>query len=189
MLDAAGSIRLVDACAEDQEPSNLACPLCKALMPTMKRWFKHLGHHLEQAALYALPHRLYGEDVDHEPDIPSSGYDSDQGNESDELDDRKANDPNSTSVSGLGKQFEQLSGELKDEPENASSTSAAAGSQLIVDAEPQAKVSSATARGTQGPNMAGWWACCECKNAIRPELHFCPICEHSTCKFCYRFAR
>ena len=58
--------RIADVCAVSDGIGDLTCPLCKDVMPTSKRWFTHLGHHLEQCALHALPKHQLGPDSDDE---------------------------------------------------------------------------------------------------------------------------
>jgi hypothetical protein len=39
--------------------SNTVCPLCTKQCDSAKRWSKHVGHHLEQLALFSLPLELF----------------------------------------------------------------------------------------------------------------------------------
>ncbi|KAK3720811.1 hypothetical protein LTR37_003474 [Vermiconidia calcicola] len=60
---------LTDACAvSSQEVPDLSCPLCKTTQPSSKRWFKHVGHHLEQLALHALPQHVMGSETEDDED-------------------------------------------------------------------------------------------------------------------------
>ncbi|KAF2164405.1 hypothetical protein M409DRAFT_56674 [Zasmidium cellare ATCC 36951] len=44
-----------------QGPECVRCPLCFEGKQDAKTYYKHLGHHMEQLALFALPSRLYGD--------------------------------------------------------------------------------------------------------------------------------
>jgi hypothetical protein len=51
---------LIAACGRtiDKVPIR-TCPLCTKLCPSAKHWTKHVGHHLEQLALFSLPMELF----------------------------------------------------------------------------------------------------------------------------------
>ena len=58
--------------------ADLTCPLCQTQLSSSKLWMKHLGHHLEQLALHALPQHVFTLDSDNESaatgkSAPSSG--------------------------------------------------------------------------------------------------------------------
>lgn len=81
-LDPASLQRISDACTVADELVDLNCPLCHDTLPTSKRWFKHLGHHLEQFALHALPQHVLGDSDGEEPEIvDGSDDDSVHGND------------------------------------------------------------------------------------------------------------
>ncbi|KAK5725932.1 hypothetical protein LTR15_004122 [Elasticomyces elasticus] len=58
--------RMVDACAQplENELTTSQCPLCQKEIVPQKRFFKHLGHHLEELALFSLPSHLHGDESD-----------------------------------------------------------------------------------------------------------------------------
>ncbi|KAK5703862.1 hypothetical protein LTR97_002875 [Elasticomyces elasticus] len=62
--------RMVDACAQplENELTTSQCPLCQKEIVPQKRFFKHLGHHLEELALFSLPSHLHGDESDAESD-------------------------------------------------------------------------------------------------------------------------
>jgi len=49
-----------------------ACTLCERPITASGLWFKHVGHHLEQLALFALPSHLLSTDLDNDSDGGSS---------------------------------------------------------------------------------------------------------------------
>lgn len=64
--------RIADACAVEDEQSDLTCTFCAHRLPDAKRLLKHTGHHLEQCALYALPAHLMGLSTDDQDSASSS---------------------------------------------------------------------------------------------------------------------
>ncbi|KAK5684817.1 hypothetical protein LTS10_002892 [Elasticomyces elasticus] len=62
--------RMIDACAQPlgDESATSHCPLCQKMIVPQKRFFKHLGHHLEELALFSLPSHLHGDESDAESD-------------------------------------------------------------------------------------------------------------------------
>lgn len=67
-LNEATMTSLSDSCARERSPPSLKCPLCNDEKPTQNAWFKHVGHHLEQLALFALPKHLLAHDSDEDDD-------------------------------------------------------------------------------------------------------------------------
>jgi hypothetical protein len=64
---------LVAACGRTIEmPSIRICPLCSEMCPSAKHWTKHVGHHLEQLALFSLPMELFAIDASDGSDGHSS---------------------------------------------------------------------------------------------------------------------
>lgn len=60
---------LVDSCAHlNTTASTRHCPLCFQQKPNFSTWLKHVGHHLEQLALFAIPQHLRGESSDDDAD-------------------------------------------------------------------------------------------------------------------------
>lgn len=54
---------LLQTCTKSgEEAKSLQCPLCLVDKPNLNTWYKHVGHHLEQLALFAIPRKLLGED-------------------------------------------------------------------------------------------------------------------------------
>ena len=62
--DASAVRNLTAACgrAESREGAR-SCPLCMKICDSAKRWTKHVGHHLEQLALFSLPMDLLSGDT------------------------------------------------------------------------------------------------------------------------------
>ncbi|KAK5708837.1 hypothetical protein LTR17_020324 [Elasticomyces elasticus] len=58
--------RVIDACAQplENELTTSQCPLCQKKIVSQKRFFEHLGHHLEELALFSLPSHLHGDESD-----------------------------------------------------------------------------------------------------------------------------
>ncbi|KAK3644383.1 hypothetical protein LTR56_009635 [Elasticomyces elasticus] len=58
--------RMINACAQplENELTTSQCPLCQKIIVPQKRFFKHLGHHLEELALFSLPSHLHGDESD-----------------------------------------------------------------------------------------------------------------------------
>ncbi|KAK4948323.1 hypothetical protein LTR10_012857 [Elasticomyces elasticus] len=58
--------RMINACAQplEHELTTSQCPLCQKMIVPQKRFFKHLGHHLEELALFSLPSHLHGDESD-----------------------------------------------------------------------------------------------------------------------------
>ncbi|KAK6423460.1 hypothetical protein LTR81_003817 [Elasticomyces elasticus] len=58
--------RMINACAQplENEVTTSQCPLCQKQIVPQKRFFKHLGHHLEELALFSLPSHLHGDESD-----------------------------------------------------------------------------------------------------------------------------
>lgn len=67
-LDSTTLKHLSDACAVADGVVDLTCPLCRVAMPSSQRWFKHVGNHLQQFALHALPLHMLASDSDDEAD-------------------------------------------------------------------------------------------------------------------------
>ncbi|KAK4899643.1 hypothetical protein LTR27_002909 [Elasticomyces elasticus] len=67
-LDDPNMQRMIDACAQplEDESTTSQCPLCQRTIVPQKRFFKHLGHHLEELALFSLPSHLHGDESDAE---------------------------------------------------------------------------------------------------------------------------
>ncbi|KAM0701562.1 hypothetical protein Q7P35_010470 [Cladosporium inversicolor] len=54
---------MADACVlAGTDTRSTECPLCGKLCKSYKAWIKHVGHHLEQLALFALPLRMLAVD-------------------------------------------------------------------------------------------------------------------------------
>ncbi|KJY02193.1 hypothetical protein TI39_contig81g00001, partial [Zymoseptoria brevis] len=66
------------SCARNDASQSAQCPFCSEEKSNRKLWFKHVGHHLEQLALFALPTRLFAADSDeeNEGDVGSADADS-----------------------------------------------------------------------------------------------------------------
>jgi hypothetical protein len=86
--DAATNQRLLETCAvASNEPMDLDCPLCQKQLPSSKVWMKHLGHHLEQLALHAIPKHVFTLESDDESiDTGQSARSSESSAAKDELD-------------------------------------------------------------------------------------------------------
>ncbi|EME79157.1 uncharacterized protein MYCFIDRAFT_34701 [Pseudocercospora fijiensis CIRAD86] len=80
--DASDLQRLAEICAEPMPLSEaLTCPLCQKLELTLSSWFKHVGRHMEQLALFALPSHLLedeqeGQNEDESADEMGTGLES-----------------------------------------------------------------------------------------------------------------
>ena len=48
--------------------TTVACPLCLQVAPSYDKWLKHVGHHLRQLALFAIPSRLTSSNSEDELD-------------------------------------------------------------------------------------------------------------------------
>jgi hypothetical protein len=69
---------LTAACGRTTETdSTRNCPLCMELCFSTTRWTKHVGHHLEQLALFCLPSELFTDDASDDSD-GHSNYDGQQ---------------------------------------------------------------------------------------------------------------
>ena len=65
--DAATNQRLLETCAvASNEALDMDCPLCQKQLSSSKLWMKHLGHHLEQLALHAIPKHIFTLESDDE---------------------------------------------------------------------------------------------------------------------------
>lgn len=107
-IDVASAQRIADACAVADELSDLTCPRCRETMTTAKCWYKHLGHHLEQFALHALPqHVLSADSEDEEADI---------------VDESDPEDEQIITHDMIDAVDEQLAGELDSQPEEVDDT-------------------------------------------------------------------
>ena len=59
--------RFLESCGtSSNDVSDLTCPLCRQQCASSKTWIKHLGHHLQQLALHAVPQHLFPADFDQE---------------------------------------------------------------------------------------------------------------------------
>lgn len=59
--------------------TSLSCPLCTRPCNSSKSWIKHVGHHLEQVALFSLPMELFSTDTPNDSDeerIDDDGHSS-----------------------------------------------------------------------------------------------------------------
>jgi hypothetical protein len=69
---------LTAACGRTTETDSIRnCPLCMELCFSSTRWTKHVGHHLEQLALFCLPSELFTDDASDGSD-GHSNYDGQQ---------------------------------------------------------------------------------------------------------------
>ncbi|SMY24007.1 unnamed protein product [Zymoseptoria tritici ST99CH_1A5] len=62
---------LSKSCARDSGFQFAQCPFCYKETSNRNLWFKHVGHHLEQLALFALPTHIFAHSTDHEENDPS----------------------------------------------------------------------------------------------------------------------
>lgn len=68
--------RIIDSCARPNEhPGPRICVLCGKEKPTPKLMHKHLGHHLEQLALFALPNHILSGDAEEDANDASNDED------------------------------------------------------------------------------------------------------------------
>ena len=53
---------------KEEAKKSLSCPLCTRSCNSKKLWTKHVGHHLEQVALFSLPMELFSTDAPEDSD-------------------------------------------------------------------------------------------------------------------------
>lgn len=63
-LNEATMTSLSESCARESKTPSSRCPFCDEEKPTQNAWYMHVGHHLEQLALFALPKHLLSHDSD-----------------------------------------------------------------------------------------------------------------------------
>lgn len=69
---------LVGACTVyDDDETNLHCPLCSKESPSNDSWFRHIGRHQQQLALFCLPSHLQGSDDEGEEAVDGVGNSED----------------------------------------------------------------------------------------------------------------
>lgn len=64
---------------KEEANASLSCPLCTRSCNSTKSWTKHVGHHLEQLALFSLPMELFSTDAPEDSDrerIDDDGHSS-----------------------------------------------------------------------------------------------------------------
>lgn len=74
-LNDATVLTLGESCAREENSPLLQCPFCNQEKSTRNAWFKHVGHHMEQLALFALPKYLLSHDSDSGSDENMSASD------------------------------------------------------------------------------------------------------------------